>query len=79
MEQAMITLNSIEDARKFVTLANHYKDDVEILNTHYNLNAKSIMSVLSVGLIHPISIKVTGNYAHQFIEQISKIILTETI
>lgn len=55
MLEKTIMLNSIDDVRSFVNLANEKDYDIELVSGKYVVNGKSIMGVFSLDLTQPIT------------------------
>lgn len=70
MQTVQIVLTSIEDVRRFVTLANECDFDVTMVSGKYKINGKSIMGVFSLDLSHPITVEVEADNAGNFLEKL---------
>lgn len=50
MIERTISLHSVDDVKKLVTLANSYPFDIRLSEGKYTVNAKSVMGVFSLDL-----------------------------
>lgn len=50
-------LNTINDVKNFVELANRYDFDVDLVSGRYAVDAKSIMGIFSLDLTKPIQVE----------------------
>lgn len=70
MQTTQIVLASVEDVRKFVTLASECDFDVTLVSGKYRIDGKSIMGVFSLNLSNPITVEVESDHAGDFMEKI---------
>lgn len=57
MKTCKIMLNTINDVKNFVELANRYDFDVDLVSGRYAVDAKSIMGIFSLDLTKPIQVE----------------------
>ena len=50
MRMYQIKFHSIEDVKAFVNIANHYGYEIQLQRDAYQVDAKSILGVLSLGM-----------------------------
>ncbi len=60
MKECVIRLTSIEDVKEFVTLANDYEHECDLVSGRYAVDAKSIMGIFSLDLSKPLNLVVHG-------------------
>lgn len=60
MKERKIRLQSVEDAKKFVTLTTEFDFDVDLYDNSIVVDAKSIIGVLSMDLRHVLTVKYIG-------------------
>lgn len=70
MQTTQIVLASVEDVRKFVTLASECDFDVTLVSGKYRINGKSIMGVFSLNLSNPITVEVESDHADGFMKKL---------
>lgn len=75
MKNAVIRLSTISDVKKFVTIANNYTYDIDLLSGRYVIDAKSIMGIFSLDLSQPITIQVDCGDDNSFFEEIQAFIV----
>ena len=56
MRKVMIYLDSIDTVKSFVNSVNSFNSDFDIISAHHEIDAKSIMGVLSLDLQHPLQL-----------------------
>ncbi len=61
MKECKIQLNSIEDVKEFVNIANSYEHDCDLVSGRYAVDAKSIMGIFSLDLSKPLNLVVHGD------------------
>lgn len=66
MYTTTITLSSIEEVKKFVTLANRYDFAINLMTDKYKIDAKSIMGVFSLDLSKPVTVQVESDDCDRF-------------
>ncbi|MBQ6834050.1 MAG: HPr family phosphocarrier protein [Lachnospiraceae bacterium] len=59
-KQKKIKLDTIQDAKKFVALANECDFDVNVRFNHFIIDAKSILGVLSLDLAKAFTVEYDG-------------------
>lgn len=59
-KQRKIKLSSIQDAKKFVALANECDFDINVRFNHFIIDAKSILGVLSLDLAKALIVEFDG-------------------
>lgn len=59
-KQRKIKLSSIQDAKKFVALANECDFDINVRFNHFIIDAKSILGVLSLDLAKALTVEFDG-------------------
>ncbi|WOC33538.1 MULTISPECIES: HPr family phosphocarrier protein [Caproicibacterium] len=70
MYTTQIMLSSIEDVRNFVNLTNQCDFEVNLTNSKYKIDAKSIMGVFSLDLSQPVTVEVEADKAGAFLEKL---------
>ena len=60
-KQRKIKLSTIQDAKKFVALANECDFDINVRFNHFIIDAKSILGVLSLDLAKAITVEFDGD------------------
>ncbi len=76
MKECKIKLNSIDDVKEFVGLANASKFDMDLLSGRYAVDAKSIMGIFSLDLTKELTLVVHSDSeeSQDFLEEIDKFI-----
>ena len=74
MRTINIRLHSIGDVKEFVNIMNHVEDDATLFDGLYTVNAKSIMSILSIRLSRPLELTVE-NWKSEYINLLDKYII----
>ena len=64
-KQRKINLSSIQDAKKFVALANECDFDINVRFNHFIIDAKSILGVMGLDFNSTLTVKYAG-YNHDF-------------
>jgi phosphotransferase system HPr-like phosphotransfer protein len=75
MKSFNIMLNSINDVKDFVNIANKYDFEVDLSSGRYVVDAKSIMGIFSLDLSKPIKVEIRADNCDDFIEEIKKYII----
>ena len=74
MIKKTITLEGINDVKKFVNVVSKYEFDVDLLSGRYAVDAKSIMGIFSLDLTKPIEMEIHAKEddeaAQNFLEEI---------
>lgn len=58
MRKVNILLNSIEAVKKFVDTVSDYDCDIDMMTGSYVVDAKSIMGIFSMNLLHPLELRI---------------------
>lgn len=58
MYKETITLSGVENVKKFVSITNNYKCNINLVSGQYKIDAKSIMSIFSLDLSKPVEVQV---------------------
>ena len=76
MKTCTILLSSVADVKEFVSLASKYTFDVDLILGRYVVDAKSIMGIFSLNLLHPMTLHIHAEdaAAGAFMEEIKKYI-----
>lgn len=74
---ALIKLNSIKELYSFVDTINEYPGEHEVVAGQYSLDAKSLMSMLSLDLSKPFKLSLDTSNDDQLLRQIQPFILHE--
>lgn len=53
-----VTLNTIENVRKFVDTCQSFKEEVDVSSGRYIIDAKSIMGLMSINLLYPVEVTI---------------------
>ena len=72
MKSFNIMLNSSNDVKNFVNLANRFDFDADLTSGRYVVDAKSIMGIFSLDLSRPIKIEVHSDDCDSFIEELKQ-------
>lgn len=57
MRTYQVKFHSIEDVKAFVNIANHYGYEIQLQRDAYQVDAKSILGVLSLGIGVPMTVR----------------------
>ena len=79
-KRVTILLNSVENVKEFLSIANSFKEDVDILSGRYMLDAKSIMGIFSLDLSKEVIVQIhttDDNVYNNFIARIENFIVKE--
>lgn len=76
MKESKVILNSIDDVKEFVALANRCVFDIDLLSGRYAVDAKSIMGIFSLDLTKTLTLVVhdDGEKAEDFLDDIGQYI-----
>ncbi|MBD5384640.1 MAG: HPr family phosphocarrier protein [Ruminococcaceae bacterium] len=76
MKESKVILNSIDDVKEFVALANRCVFDIDLLSGRYAVDAKSIMGIFSLDLTKTLTLVVhdDGEKAEDFLDDIKQYI-----
>jgi len=72
MFTARITLNDIDDVKRFVQFANDYDFEIELSSGKYTVDAKSIMGIFSLDLSQPITVEASCGSSEGFCEKLQE-------
>lgn len=73
MLTAKITLNNIEDVKRFVQIANGFDFEIELSSGRYTVDAKSIMGIFSLDLSKPITLAAScGESTNTFCQKLKE-------
>ena len=75
MQKVQITLNNIEEIRKFVNEVTMLDYEVDLVQGRYIVDAKSIMGIFALDTLSPITLVAHTDSADAFFERISQIIV----
>lgn len=75
MYQQDILLSSVENVKKFISIANSYNFPINIVSGKYRINGKSIMGIFSLDLSKPVTVEVEDNDYEQFKDNIQQFIV----
>ena len=56
MKKIQISLSSIQDVREFVDTVSKFNTEIDLSSGRYVVDAKSIMGIFSLDLMHPITL-----------------------
>ncbi|MBO5110020.1 MAG: HPr family phosphocarrier protein [Clostridia bacterium] len=71
MTSVKIRLSSIQDVRNFVDLVTKYYDlEIDLVSGRYVVDAKSIMGIFSLDLLHPITLNAYTDDAAKLLEDL---------
>ena len=56
-----ILLNSIDKVKDFANMINRFECDADLSSGRYIIDAKSIMGIFSLDLLHPITLQIHGD------------------
>lgn len=74
---AMIKLNSVKELHSFVDIINKFPGDYAIINGQYTVDAKSVMSMLSLNLSQPLRLMLDSEQMDEVLRSIQPFILRE--
>lgn len=77
MKNTIIRLSTISDVKNFVSIANSYPFDIDLLSGRYVIDAKSIMGIFSLDLSRPITIQTDCCDDRAFYEEIQEFIVKD--
>ena len=72
MKEMKIVLGNIQDVREFVNLVVLVEYEVDLAQSRYLIDAKSIMGIFSLDLLSPITVIAHTDYADDFFEKLQK-------
>ena len=73
----MIQLHSIKELHSFIDIINEYPGSYEIAKGSYAVNAKSLMTLLSLDLSKPFKLIISSENADEVLNKIQPYILHE--
>ena len=77
MYDALIKLNSIKDLYSFVDILNNHSGTFEIVANDYVVDAKSLMSMLSLNLSKSLTLSIDSDETDDILDQLKPFILHE--
>lgn len=77
MYDALIKLNSIKDLYSFVDILDKHSGTFEIVSNEYAVDAKSLMSMLSLDLSKPLELTIDSDETDDILSQLKPFILHE--
>ena len=77
MYDALIKLNSIKDLYSFVDILDKHSGTFEIVANDYVVDARSLMSMLSLDLSKPLELSLDSDEASVILSQLQPFILRE--
>jgi phosphotransferase system HPr-like phosphotransfer protein len=75
MEFRTILLKDAENVKKFVNVATKYPFDVDILQSRYVVDGKSILGMFSLDLRAPMQLQAFAEDADEFLREIAEFII----
>lgn len=75
MATVNISLSTIEDVKKFVSVVSKYDFEVDLTSGRYVIDAKSIMGIFSLDLSKPIQLNANADEKSPFFEEIKPFIV----
>lgn len=77
MKSVNVLLNSIDAVKKFVDTVSGYECDMDMMTGSYIVDAKSIMGILSMDLLHPLEFRIhsDGSQSEMILNQIAAYIV----
>ena len=61
MHTLQISLNTFDKVNAFVKVVTKYDRDFDLVSGRYVIDAKSIMGIFSLDLLHPITLQIHGD------------------
>lgn len=58
MREIIISLNSVDKVKNFVSITSKFKVDMDLIHDRYVIDAKSIMGIFSMDLSKPIRLEI---------------------
>ena len=77
MYDALIKLNSIKELYSFVDILNNHSGTFEIVANDYVVDAKSLMSMLSLNLSKSLTLSIDSDETDDILDQLKPFILHE--
>ena len=77
MYDALIKLNSIKELYSFVDILNNHSGTFEIVTNDYVVDAKSLMSMLSLNLSKSLTLSIDSDETDDILDQLKPFILHE--
>ncbi|MDE7319879.1 MAG: HPr family phosphocarrier protein [Lachnospiraceae bacterium] len=70
MMEAVVLVDSIEKAKKFVSIAERFDEKMDLISDGHALDAKSIMGIFNINLSRPFTLRIyeSGEKAENIIE-----------
>lgn len=60
MHTVKVQFRGLESVKNFVNILSHFKNDFDIVDQRYVIDAKSIMGLFSLDLTRPLDLKIYG-------------------
>ncbi len=76
MKQVTIQLNTVSDAKKFVSIVSNYDFDIDLISDRYVVDAKSIMGIFSLDISKPLTLVAQTDDAGDLIAEIADYIVS---
>ncbi len=76
MKQVTIQLNTVSDAKKFVSIVSSYDFDIDLISERYVVDAKSIMGIFSLDISKPLTLVAQTDDAGDLITEIADYIVS---
>ena len=77
MYDTLIKLNSIKELYSFVDILNNHSGTIEIVANDYVVDAKSLMSMLSLNLSKSLTLSIDSDETDDILDQLKPFILHE--
>lgn len=71
MKKLFVHLQSINDVKEFVRIANNYDCNINLISGSISIDSKSIMSIFSLDLSNPIEVEILDDDCEDLINQLS--------
>ncbi len=76
MKQVTIQLNTVSDAKKFVSIVSNYNFDIDLISDRYVVDAKSIMGIFSLDISKSLTLVAQTDDAGDLIAEIADYIVS---
>ena len=78
MKTAKVSLHTIEAVRSFVEVVRKYNEEIDLSSGRYVVDAKSIMGIFSLDLMHPITLTIhSDNNAEKILDDLKNFIIED--
>ncbi|MGI6031251.1 MAG: HPr family phosphocarrier protein [Eubacteriales bacterium] len=77
MKQVMIVLGSVRDVKAFVSIAERFPGELDLVSGRYVVDAKSIMGIFSLELGKPMRLDIHQDDCQAFLTQIDRFLIKE--